>query len=183
MKRVRAWARRHPWRVGSVLITGSAVLTFGLIYFAPQDLLINTSVDEPLPTASANSDSASMATSHRPTIAHPSIRRLGRFSSGEHTTSGTAVLLRLSDGTRFVRLEDLATSNGPAVRVWLSSAAAPTSNEAVEKGRALDLGGLKANHGNQNYADPARAGLSRYRSVVLWCARFKVVFGSAPLTG
>jgi hypothetical protein len=69
------------------------------------------------------------------------------------------------------------------VRVWLSSAAAPTSNEAVETGRFLDLGGLKANHGNQNYAVPVGAGLSGYRSVVLWCARFNVVFGSAPLKG
>jgi hypothetical protein len=164
-----------------LLAVGAALLTFGLVYFAPQDLLINTSVNEPLPTAHANTPRAPAVESPRRITAPPAILRHGRFSSGEHATTGTALLLRLADGRRFIRLQDLSTSNGPAVRVWLTAAAAPTSNAAVGAAPHLDLGGLKANHGNQNYAVRARGGLGGYRAVVLWCARFDVVFGSAPL--
>jgi hypothetical protein len=162
------------------LILGTAVLSFGLIYFAPQDLLINTSVDEPLPTARVVTPHLA-PTSRAATSARPAVLRQGSFSSGEHPTRGTAELLRLADGRRFVRLENLSTSNGPAVRVWLSAAAAPASDATVAAAPHLDLGGLKANHGNQNYAVLPRAGLGTYRAVVLWCARFDVVFGSAPL--
>jgi hypothetical protein len=169
--------------VVSALVLGAAAVTFGVVYFAPQDLLINTSVHEPLPAARVGAASGPVPGSPAPTSPRPAILRRGAFSSGEHSTRGTALIVRVADGRTFVRLENLSTSNGPAVRVWLSSAAAPASDAAVERGRHLDLGGLKANHGDQNYAVPSRARLSRYRSVILWCARFKVVFGSAPLGG
>jgi hypothetical protein len=173
--------RRHPWRVGSVL-TGLAVVIFALLYFAPQDLLLDTYVNEPVPTAAAAAPTASHGTRALPVRPAPQVLARGRFSSGEHATSGTALLLRLSDGRVFVRLQHLSTSNGPAVRIWLSSAPAPSSNAAVKKGASLDLGGLKGNQGNQNYPVPSGAALAEYRSVVIWCNRFDVVFGSAPLT-
>src|SRR5689334_20589603 len=137
--RLTVWVSRHRWRIASLLVVGAALLTFAVVYFAPQDLLINTLVNEPLPTAHANSPTARL---QRPTTAKPAILRRGRFSSGEHETTGTALLLRLADGRTFIRLQDLSTSNGPAVRVWLTGAAAPASNAAVEAARHLDLGGL-----------------------------------------
>jgi hypothetical protein len=182
MSRVVGWVRRHPWRIGSGVVLAIAVLIFALTYFAPQDLLLDTSVNEPLPTATGSPPRQHADHSHQPVRQRPVILRRGEFRSGEHPTSGTALLLRLADGRTFVRLENLSTSNGPAVRVWLSSAAASSTNAAVGAAGHLDLGGLEANHGNQNYV-AARARLARYRSVVLWCARFHVVFGSAPLAG
>jgi hypothetical protein len=161
-----------------MLAAGTAVMIFGLLYFAPQDLLINTSVDEPLPTAVAT---GSAQDSGLPGASGPTVLRRGRFRSGEHRTTGTALLLRLADARTFVRLQGLSTSNGPAVRVWLSAARAPGSDAAVGRAAHVDLGGLKANHGNQNYGVANATRLSRYRSVVVWCARFHVVFGSAPL--
>jgi hypothetical protein len=154
---------------------------FVLTYFAPQDLLIQTSVNEPVPTATVGS----MTVEVGGRIARSSPTALlvvarGEFSSGEHTTTGQAQLLVLGDGRRFVRLTDLVTSNGPEVRIWLS--AAPNhSSDAVADARHLDVGGLKANHGNQNYAIPNDGRLRQYRSVVIWCRRFDVVFGAAPL--
>ena len=41
---------------------------------------------------------------------------------------------------------------------------------------------MKATDGNQNYAIPADVDLAGLRSVVVWCDRFDVAFGSAPLT-
>lgn len=180
MSRLRI-IRRHPWWAASVATATAAFVGFVLVYFAPQDLFLQTSLDEPLPAASgATADgSASPATGPAPATA---VLARGRFRSGEHDTSGTAKVLRLPDARVFVRLEDLATSNGPAVRVWLSTARAGASDGAVGSGGHVDLGGLKANHGNQNYRVPAGTSLEKYRSVVIWCRRFDVVFGSAPIS-
>lgn len=45
----------------------------------------------------------------------------------------------------------------------------------------VSLGALKGNIGDQNYRIPAGIDLSRYRAVSVWCRRFGVNFGAAPL--
>jgi hypothetical protein len=44
---------------------------------------------------------------------------VGRFRSHEHETSGTAQVVRLTDGRRFLTLTSFATSSGPDLRVRL----------------------------------------------------------------
>src|SRR5262249_24833688 len=44
------------------------------------------------------------------------------------------------------------------------------------------LGSLKGNVGDQNYELPADIDLAKYRAVTIWCKRFSVNFGTAPLT-
>ena len=178
--------RRHRWWfiAGALGFAGGAA--FVLLYFAPQDLFIDTRVNEALPVPTAAPAPASGASSAGPTqrpIQRPAVRVLaaGRFRSGEHDTSGTAKLLELADGRHYVRLESLSTSNGPAVRIWLSAARAGASDDAVAAADHLDLGGLKANHGNQNYRVASASRLAQYHSVVIWCRRFDVVFGAAPI--
>ena len=46
----------------------------------------------------------------------------------------------------------------------------------------IDLGALKGNRGNQNYVIPAGTDLSAFNSAVIWCRRFAVGFGVAPLS-
>ncbi|HEX2240185.1 MAG TPA: DM13 domain-containing protein, partial [Actinomycetota bacterium] len=104
----------------------------------------------------------------------------GSFQSLEHETKGRAVLLEVEDGQRYLRFEDLATSNGPDLRVYLSEI--PASDDWYAYGRRfVDLGALKGNLGNQNYALPDEIDLSKYKSAVIWCRRFTVGFGVAPL--
>jgi hypothetical protein len=45
----------------------------------------------------------------------------------------------------------------------------------------VDLGVLKANIGNQNYEIPEGTDLAKYKTVVIWCKAFSVLFGSADL--
>jgi hypothetical protein len=45
----------------------------------------------------------------------------------------------------------------------------------------VDLGSLKGNIGDQNYELPLNADLAKYRAVTIWCKRFSVNFGTAPL--
>jgi hypothetical protein len=47
--------------------------------------------------------------------------------------------------------------------------------------RYLDLGALKGNRGDQNYEIPPGTDLTRFESAVIWCRRFTVGFGVAPL--
>ncbi len=110
---------------------------------------------------------------------------VGKLISHEHESSGTVRLVKLPDGSRALTLEDLKTSDGPDVHVWL--AVAPVV--AGEKGwyvfddlEHVDLGSLKGNLGNQVYAIPEGIDLDSYPSVTLWCERFSVSFGAATLT-
>jgi len=40
---------------------------------------------------------------------------------------------------------------------------------------------MKGNIGDQNYDIPSTVDLEKYRTVTIWCKRFGVNFGSAPL--
>jgi hypothetical protein len=51
-----------------------------------------------------------------------------------------------------------------------------------DDGEWVELGRLKGNRGDQAYPLPAGVDPAAYRSVSIWCKRFAVSFGAAPLT-
>lgn len=191
---------RHPvtWAVLSV---GAVALVVGLWAFQPWRLWTRSSVDEALPSgavpAAATSSGPVAPTSTAPTSIAPSSVSIpappaapactaealseSSFVSQEHATSGTARVLRLADCSRVLRLEGFSTSDGPDVHIWLSAATAGGDWHSYDDGRHVRLGKLKATDGNQNYPIPADAELTGLNSVVVWCDRFNVAFGSAPL--
>jgi Electron transfer DM13 len=99
-----------------------------------------------------------------------------RFRSHEHSTTGEAAIVRLADGRRFLTLTSFDTSPGPDLRVRL----APDGSFDGGADGAVDLGALKGNRGDQQYAVPAGVDIAR-RTVVIWCRAFSVAFGSARL--
>ena len=54
-------------------------------------------------------------------------------------------------------------------------------NASVERAGFIDLGSIKGNVGDQNYTLSPDVDLSKYRAVSVWCKRFSVNFGTAPL--
>ena len=46
----------------------------------------------------------------------------------------------------------------------------------------VNLDGLKANIGNQNYLILAGTDMTKYDTVLIWCRVFSVLFGSAELS-
>lgn len=186
------------------------VLLVGAYLFQPWRLFTSSTVDEPLPGAVA-SDTQSVAptetgqatdpgtapalgagtptpgTQSPATSAAPSaagagtVIATGDFQSQEHPTTGTASLVKLPDGTLLIRLENLASTDGPDVKIWLSELDAGGDWFKYRGGRYLDLGLVKATHGNHNYVIPAGSDVSGLDTVVLWCDRFSVAFGSAAL--
>jgi hypothetical protein len=105
----------------------------------------------------------------------------GSFHSVAHESKGTASIYQLADGKRILRFTNFETSNGPDVHVYLIAANDATDSETVKKAGFLELGSLKGNIGDQNYEIPADADLAKYRAVTIWCKRFSVNFGTAPL--
>jgi len=142
-------------------------LTFGVVVvgltllFAPWTLWTRSHLDERLPAF------AEIASGH--------------FVRQEHKVAGTARVLELPNGQRLLRLEDFATSDGPDLQVWLSEKPAGGNWFKYGKGRSVRLGALKATDGNHNYPIPVGEDLAGLSSAVIWCRRFRVAFGSAPL--
>lgn len=179
------------------------VLVVAAFLFQPWRLFTSSTLDEPLPgavpAASSPGPSAETGTSMKsdpgttlpsalpsapPSTGAPgtgTIISTGAFQSQEHPTSGTASLVKLPDGTLLVRLENLASSDGPDIKIWLSELEAGGDWFKYRAGRYLDLGPIKATHGNHNYVVPAGSDVSGLDTVVLWCDRFSVAFGSAAL--
>ncbi|MEL6374669.1 MAG: DM13 domain-containing protein [Pseudomonadota bacterium] len=109
--------------------------------------------------------------------------RTGQFKDADavHKGSGTATLLRTNDGSHVVRFTDFRSTNGPDLKVYLVEAATITKSSDVTASRWISLGRLKGNVGDQNYTLPTSADPAAYKSVVIWCEQFGVLFSSAPL--
>ena len=102
---------------------------------------------------------------------------MGNFvdaGDGFHKAQGVAKVINLADGRTFLRLENLKTTNGPDLYVYLS-----TGKDVSD---IVSLGKLKGNIGNQNYEIPAGTDLVKYKTVLIWCKAFSTLFGSAKLS-
>lgn len=183
----------------SVLGVLLVVLAIGLMVFQPWLLLIDDEVDEAdeagqvVGTASDGLSQTAFPTDE-PTVdrtAGPARVQLAsaEFIDGEHGTTGRAILYLRDDGSRYLRLDDLDTSNGPDLHVWITDqesggdcGGCVGSWADYDDGQHVELGALKGNQGSQNYEIPADAKLGGMKSVVIWCDQFNVAFGTADIT-
>jgi hypothetical protein len=142
-------------------------------WFRPELLFVNKTVNEGFPgvatTTPASVDQGAMALSS------------GTFHSVAHETKGTATIFRFADGREVLRLTEFQTSNGPDVHVDLVAAPNAVDSVTVKRADHIDLGTLKGNMGDQNYDIPKGTDLAKYQAATIWCKRFDVNFGTAPL--
>lgn len=176
--------RRLLW---GLLILGAGLAVFVAVWFQPQKLFIDETVNDSVPLASgspAEVPSAPVPSGPGPsgpttTVAFPEVLAAGQFVSRDHGTSGGVRVLDL-ENRRIVRLEGLDTDNGPDLHLYLTTNPADGDEGAFDDD-FVSLGRLKGNRGDQNYDLPAGVDLGRYRSVVVWCDRFNSAFGAADL--
>jgi hypothetical protein len=152
------------------ILAGLVVLTGAWYAFRPERIFIKTTVNEALPTAATAA-----------TMTGPKALLGGNFRGLAHETKGMATVYEIEGGKRVVRFTNFETSNGPDVQVYLVAAIDAPDNDTVKKAGFLPLGALKGTTGDQNYDLPAEADLSKHRAVSVWCRRFGVNFGTAPL--
>jgi electron transfer DM13 len=178
--------------LSAAAVVGALAVAFAAYWFQPWKLWTDDRVDDalpavatvaapsPVPSASASADDpATTSATARPSAV---LLARGSFVSHEHSTRGTASIVRQPDGHRVLALANLRTSEGPVVKVWLTDRRVTDQGwHSFDDGRHLDLGRLKGNLGNQLYRIPDDAKLTGLRSVTIWCDRFDVSFGAAEL--
>jgi len=155
-------------RKGTLVAIGLPILVVVWWAFRPEKLWINERVNEPAPFASSTD---------------PQPLYTGRLESRAHQTSGRATIYKTPDGKEYLRLTDFMTSNGPDVHVVLAQSDDKSLTQEIVKGQldSIELGSLKGNQGDQNYDLIAAIDLQKYNAVVIYCERFRAVFGVAEL--
>ena len=152
-----------------VIGAGIAALAIAWYAFRPELLFVNKHVNEQFP-AGGQFASGPMSLAR------------GNFKSLAHETKGLATIYKLADGKQTLRLTEFETSNGPDVHVYLTAAEVGKGSDTIKAVGFVDLGSMKGNKGDQNYDIPADVDLAKFKSVTIWCARFGVNFGLAPLS-
>ena len=106
----------------------------------------------------------------------------GEFQDADsfHRGSGTATVYDVPGAGRVLRLAGFRVTNGPDLHVLLAEGSRPARRGDL--GDYLDLGPLKGNVGDQNYAIPAGTDIAAYSSVVIYCQPFHVIFATAELS-
>ena len=130
----------------------------------------STSTATPAPTAAP----VATAAAPQPPQFQPRVARQGEFQGADdfHFGRGQALLIETSPGQYTLRFENFSVRNGPDLFVYLSN----------DPGGILDallLGDLKGTDGAFNYDVPAGTDVSRFKSAVVWCRQFAVVFATA----
>jgi Electron transfer DM13 len=106
----------------------------------------------------------------------------GNFHTVAHKSAGSATIYQVAAGKRVLRFTNFETSNGPDVHVYLVASKDAGDSETVKKAGFVEIGALKGNIGDQNYELPSDLDLKKYQAVTIWCKRFGVNFGTAPLS-
>ena len=121
---------------------------------------------------------ASAATAPTVAPAGPKVLSMGQLQRVDdlHRGTGPVSVIEL-DGKTYLRFENVAIQNGPDLHVYLARGI----GGAYDGSRDLYLGALKATNGSFNYELPAGTSLADYKSVVVWCRAFTVLFTWADL--
>lgn len=170
LRRIPRWA----WIVIAVLVVAGAPIA----WYLGSPLFINRVVDEPFPiTTDTPTSGATPADATGGTV----VAR-GTFVGADdfHRGAGSATVYRAGQ-TLILRLDAFTVTNGPDLHVILTKHASPKTSRDVNDGY-LEVAKLKGNSGSQNYTLPAGTSLSEYRTVVIYCRPFHVVFATAPLS-
>ena len=176
-----------------LLLTGGLVVAVvGFLLFRPDTLVTDVPVDESLEeaftsttttltTSTAAPTTTTSGTATPPTtgeVVEPVVVTSGMFTGIDHDATGTVNVYE-QDG-RFVLWfeDDTDIQNGPDLYVWVLPS---NSYDGGTPGEYLDLGFLTGTVGSQNYQLPENFDPSVHRTVLIWCLRFAVPFGTAPL--
>jgi electron transfer DM13 len=166
--------------VNGVRAVAGVLLALVLVVYAGP-LFISGSVGKDTAPAFVSTATTAPNSSATATTA-PAATLTGMFDhrAGVDTVAGNATLGKTSDGKVILRFENLNSANGPDLHVYLSKQASPASTQQVMDG--VEVGKLKATQGTSNYELAASTDITQYKSVVIYCKSFSVVFGYANLS-
>lgn len=166
-------------RLAQAALAGVLIVAGAFGWWTISPLFLTTTLNEDLPVrATATVAPASIATATASAPAGPKVLAMGQLQRIDDLHRGTGpVTLVEVDGKTFVRFENVAIQNGPDLHVYLARG----MGGAYDGNRDLYLGTLKATNGSFNYELPGGTPVSDYKSVVVWCRAFTVLFTWADL--
>jgi len=156
-----------------------AVLTL-IVYAGP--LFVSGSVGQDTAPAFVSTATTAPNAGATATTAPGATTLSGMFDhrAGVDTVAGDATLGKTSDGKVILRFENLNSANGPDLHVYLSKQVSPATTQQVMDG--VEVGKLQATTGASNYELAATTDITQFKSVVIYCKSFSVVFGYANLS-
>ncbi len=134
----------------------------------------------PMPTLSADDKARLFADAHRATD-QGSVERQGDFRAGSHQVIGKAELVHAGNQYQVVFSDNFGVDPGPFLVVNLSTSDAPKTNNDFVNAGSVQLELLKSASGGQEYDIPSNVDVSKYKSIVIYCKPYQVVFAYAPL--
>ena len=147
-----------------VAVAALVIAGVGWYYFAPKP---TSFLDEPAPAAAETLASGSF-----------------QGADAAHDVAGSVTLLRDADGF-VLRFEDYDATSGPDVYFYLTKEPGAYTTGAVEgDGIRIPTGsatGQATLRGSFNVRVPDGVDATQYGGLSVWCDRFGVLFGSAPL--
>ncbi len=139
----------------------------------------NSGTPAAAPADDAPASGTAAATDEPPASAAPAfaarVVTQGQFFGADdfHFGEGDALLIETAPGQYTLRFENFSVRNGPDLFAYLSSDPAGFSDDGI------NLGTLKATDGAFNYDVPAGTDVSRFKSAIVWCKSFEVLFAAA----
>lgn len=97
----------------------------------------------------------------------------GDFSNGPFGTVSGKAFITISNNQKSLVLENLASSNGPDLHVYIS--------KEIEPINFIDLGKLKSINGTQVYSISNNVNVQNYKYALVHCQQFNHLFGSANI--
>ncbi len=103
------------------------------------------------------------------------------FINKEYTVKGNWSIQKEGDKTYVKLHSNFKTKNGPDLKVFLHNSTIQTvSSKNALKGSVL-LGALKSNKGEQKYLVPNNIDITNYKSVLIHCEKYTVLWGGGKL--
>jgi len=168
---------RHN-RLAQVALAAVVVVAGAFGWWTISPLFLTKTLNEDLPVRQTATVAPAASIATATAAAGPKVLAIGQLQRIDDLHRGTGpVTLVEVDGKTFVRFENVAIQNGPDLHVYLARG----MGGAYDGGRDLYLGALKATNGSFNYELPGGIPLGEYKSVVIWCRAFTVLFTWADL--
>ncbi len=205
MNAILNYIKQHKRLTVAVLIV-VGVPALALAWWLGSPLFLDTTVDEEFPFAASavvpesmtmpDAESTMVAAADVETsVSEEMMEAMGEMLAPEsvkngsfrdadsfHKGSGTATIWDLGTDGFALRFEDFKVTNGPDLRVLLSTHPDPMSRSELEDSGYTELDKLKGNIGNQNYLIPPDIDVDAQQSVIIYCKPFRVLFAVAPLS-
>ena len=105
----------------------------------------------------------------------------GHFVKKKKSIKGNWAVVQENGQTLIRFSNDFKTKNGPDLKIFLSPQSIQAVNGKSATAGSVNLGVLKSTKGTQDYLVPAGVNLSNFKSVLVHCEAYSILWGGGAL--